>query len=141
MRLMPPWPSDVGNCVVCHAWSADVGLESLYSVEPIRLEDVPSQATDKPIISRMHMDASIRGRERLPTNVAELIERECGPCHFAGGEVVDVLDLSDAANIAAHAREIAARVAAGEMPPDGGLTELQRVVIDDWLHAAQSHAE
>ena len=42
MRLMPPWPSDVGNCVVCHAWSSEVPLSSLYSIEPIRLEDVPS---------------------------------------------------------------------------------------------------
>lgn len=31
MRLMPPWPSDVGNCVVCHAWTRDVPLDSLYT--------------------------------------------------------------------------------------------------------------
>jgi len=49
MKLMPPWPSDVGNCVVCHAWSSDVPLDSLYSIEAIRLTDVPSQALAKPI--------------------------------------------------------------------------------------------
>lgn len=31
MDLMPPWPSDVGNCVVCHAWTRDVPMDSLYT--------------------------------------------------------------------------------------------------------------
>ena len=31
MKLMPPWPSDVGNCVVCHAWTRDVPVDSLYT--------------------------------------------------------------------------------------------------------------
>ncbi|MEX1368640.1 MAG: hypothetical protein AB1Z98_36265, partial [Nannocystaceae bacterium] len=30
MRLMPPWPSDVGNCVICHAGTAAVPRSSLY---------------------------------------------------------------------------------------------------------------
>lgn len=33
MRLMPPWPSDAGNCVVCHAWQAEVGLGSLHAID------------------------------------------------------------------------------------------------------------
>lgn len=41
MALMPPWPSDVGNCVVCHSYDADVPMTSLYSIEPITLDDVP----------------------------------------------------------------------------------------------------
>lgn len=41
MDLMPPWPSDVGNCVVCHSYDADVPMTSLYAVEPITLDDVP----------------------------------------------------------------------------------------------------
>lgn len=49
IKLMPPWPSDVGNCVVCHAWSSEVPLDSLYSIETIRLGDIPSQALPKPI--------------------------------------------------------------------------------------------
>lgn len=41
MDLMPPWPSDVGNCVVCHSYDADVPMTSLHAVEPIRLDHVP----------------------------------------------------------------------------------------------------
>jgi hypothetical protein len=136
MRLMPPWPSDVGNCVVCHAWSSDVGLDSLYVVEPILLADVPSQAQLKPITAGGELPrSSIAGRERLPMEVAELIESECGPCHFAGGEVVDVLDLSDVAMIERRVAHIMERVDAGEMPPDGGLTEDQRSLLRSWALA------
>jgi hypothetical protein len=76
---------------------------------------------------------SITGGERLPQALAELIEDECSPCHFAGGEVVDVLDLSDAATIVRHASNIAARVEAGEMPPDGGLDDQQRALLRAWV--------
>jgi hypothetical protein len=135
MRLMPPWPSDVGNCVVCHAWSSDVGLESLHAVEPISLADVPSQAQFRPIHAQSETELAkprIAGRERLPEAVAVLIEAECGPCHFAGGEVVDVLDLSDAATIERQAASIVGRALAGEMPPDGGLDEQQRALLSAW---------
>ncbi|MEM6293269.1 MAG: hypothetical protein AAGA54_18500 [Myxococcota bacterium] len=44
MKLMPPWPSDIGNCVVCHAYTSDVPLTSLYAVEPIVLDDIPRGA-------------------------------------------------------------------------------------------------
>jgi hypothetical protein len=134
MRLMPPWPSDVGNCIVCHAWTSEVGLDSLYVVEPISLADVPSQAQLKPIISTVPdlRKPGIVGRERLPGEVAALIEGECGPCHFAGGEVVDMLDLSDAATIERRAPNIVERVEAGEMPPDGGLAEGERAVLRTW---------
>ncbi|MBC8071091.1 MAG: hypothetical protein IAG13_22390 [Deltaproteobacteria bacterium] len=36
MELMPPWPSDVGNCVVCHAHTSDIPLTSLYVRAPLR---------------------------------------------------------------------------------------------------------
>ena len=49
MELMPPWPSDVGNCVVCHAYTSDVPLTSLHVRAPIRLDDIPSAARPKPI--------------------------------------------------------------------------------------------
>jgi tetratricopeptide (TPR) repeat protein len=140
MRLMPPWPSDVSNCVVCHAWSSEVGLASLYSVEDIHLEDVPSKAQLKPIVGLLNMPGAdgpgetveIADRERLPAELAELIEGQCAPCHFEGGQVVDMLDLSRAAEIEAHAEVIAERVEAGEMPPEGGLDEGQRAIVRDW---------
>jgi hypothetical protein len=41
LALMPPWPSDVGNCVVCHSYDADVPMTSLHAIEPITLDEVP----------------------------------------------------------------------------------------------------
>jgi hypothetical protein len=49
MDLMPPWPSDVGNCIVCHAYTSDVPLTTLHAIEPITLEDIPTDAVAKPI--------------------------------------------------------------------------------------------
>ena len=49
MKLMPPWPSDVANCVVCHSYTSEVSLQSLHVVDPIRLADVPTAAVPKPI--------------------------------------------------------------------------------------------
>jgi hypothetical protein len=34
LRLMPPWPSDVGNCVVCHTRSAEIPMDSLWTESP-----------------------------------------------------------------------------------------------------------
>lgn len=143
MRLMPPWPSDVSNCVVCHAWSSDVGLTSLYSIEDVRLADVPSQAQYKPIVGLLNMlDAPdseaggggvIENRERLPGDLAVLIERECTPCHFEAGEVSALLDLSTAAAIERSAVSIEQRVSAGEMPPERGLDEHSRAVVRAWM--------
>jgi hypothetical protein len=147
MRLMPPWPSDVGNCVVCHAWSSEVPLGSLYSLEPFRLEEVPSKAEYKPVEGVLDIDqpghaagsggrgggVRIQDRDQLPEAFAGLVESECAPCHFPGGEVVDIVDLSTAAGVRRHADEIEARVAAGEMPPDGGLDEAQRALVRSWV--------
>lgn len=135
MKLMPPWPSDVGNCVVCHAWSSEVPLDSLHSIERIRLEDVPSQAQDKPIVGSPLADEAprIAGRERLPEPIATLLERECGPCHFAGGELADMLDLSQADTVIRRAQVISQRIDAGEMPPDHPLDEAERAAVRDWL--------
>lgn len=143
MRLMPPWPSDVSNCVVCHAWSAEVGLESLYSIEPIRASDVPTQAQMRPIVSMINMDgeARITERERLPGDVAELLEARCAPCHFGGGEAVELLDLSTADGVEARAHEIGARIEAGDMPPDGGLDATQRELIDVWVTGLSAPAQ
>ncbi|KIG17917.1 hypothetical protein DB30_02345 [Enhygromyxa salina] len=136
MRLMPPWPSDVSNCVVCHAWSSDVGLESLYAVEEIRLSDVPSQAQYQPVASLpgppVGKPSVIAGRERLPGDVASLIEGNCAPCHFTRADVTQLLDLSDAKEIERNAARIDARVGAGEMPPKRGLEPDERAVIRAW---------
>lgn len=48
MELMPPWPSDVGNCVVCHAYTSEVPLTTLYVRAPIRQGETTGTATPKP---------------------------------------------------------------------------------------------
>jgi len=142
MRLMPPWPSDGSNCVVCHAWTSEVGLASLYTLAP--LEPLPSKAMRKPVASLISLgegetdgnhgdDVTIAGRERLPAALASLIEARCAPCHFADGQVVDILDLSTAATIEARADAIVERtVDDGDMPPDGGLDEDALGLIGTW---------
>ncbi len=139
MRLMPPWPSDVGNCVVCHAWNAEVSLDSLWALEPIRAQDVPSKAEFKPtgawLIDSSPSVAIIANREQLGESLASLIERECAPCHFAGGEAVEFLDLSRAELVLAAAKAIAGRVELAEMPPDRGLSAVERGIVRDWASA------
>jgi hypothetical protein len=141
LRLMPPWPSDVSNCVVCHAWTSDVSLASLYTVEALQLSDVPSQAQYKPIVGLLNMidgtPGVIVGRERLPDDLAALLERECSPCHFEAGEVADLLDLSTVEAIERSAGLIEQRVSAGEMPPERGLDEHGRAVVRAWAIALQ----
>ena len=139
MKLMPPWPSDVGNCVVCHAYNAEVPLDSLYSLEPIRLADVPSQADYKPLTGLLPAEPDvpprIADRERMPSAVAEVLERRCAPCHFPGGEVADMLDLS-AAGAASQARPwILERTSAGDMPPDAPLPAEELEILKGWVPA------
>lgn len=141
MRLMPPWPSDVSNCVVCHAWSSEVGFESLYSLEPLRSEEVPSRAARKPLASAASVDhpgerGEIEHAEQLPTELAELIETRCAPCHFAGGEAVGLLDLSEPAQIEGGAAQILARVESGEMPPEQPLSAEERSQLRRWLEVS-----
>lgn len=35
MELMPPWPSDEGNCVVCHAHESRVPTRTFFHLEPV----------------------------------------------------------------------------------------------------------
>lgn len=141
MRLMPPWPSDVGNCVVCHAWNAEVPLDSLWSLAPIRAEDVPSKAEHKPVGAWLEPagepggPTAIVGRERLPPQLAALIERECSPCHMPGGEAFERLDLSRADAIVDAAHWIREQVWGGTMPPSGPLGEGDRAFVHGWADA------
>jgi tetratricopeptide (TPR) repeat protein len=49
LDLMPPWPSDAGNCVVCHAWTADIPMDSLHAVRPLSVGDIPRRESASPI--------------------------------------------------------------------------------------------
>ena len=128
MALMPPWPSDVGNCVVCHAYTADVPLTTLHSRQPIRLSDIPTSAVTKPV----HALGSV------PKSVREVVDRRCGTCHSPGGEASSYVDFSTDAAVAAHAAAIARRVEASEMPPDQDLDPADRKVLLEWA-GSDSH--
>lgn len=41
MELMPPWPSDGGNCIVCHAFGSDIPMNTLYAEPPIEIDQIP----------------------------------------------------------------------------------------------------
>ena len=48
-KLMPPWPSDVGNCVVCHSYDTDFPMDSLFVRESFDISSVLSQAVGNPL--------------------------------------------------------------------------------------------
>jgi hypothetical protein len=121
--LMPPWPSDVGNCVVCHAYTADVPLTTLVTKTPIVLDDIPTNAVPKPV----------GPLGPVPEQVRELVERRCTPCHFRGGEAQPLADFSTDEGLLARARAAARRVEAGEMPPDAPLPPEEQRVLATWL--------
>ncbi len=49
MELMPPWPSDGGNCIVCHAFGSDIAMTTLYAEPPILLEQIPRREAEPPV--------------------------------------------------------------------------------------------
>jgi hypothetical protein len=132
LELMPPWPSDVGNCVVCHAYTSDVPLTSLYSVERITLDDIPRRAVEKPV-----------GTAETNPAVEQLIAKRCARCHAAGNEAAETLTLGDPVAIEAHAHEIFVQVATNAMPPDGPLSAAEKRVLERWigLESGRGHAE
>ena len=123
LELMPPWPSDVGNCVVCHAYTADVPLTTLKVQTPITLDDIPSTAVAKPLAPT----------GPVPRDVRDLVEANCRPCHFRGGEAQPLADFENDEGLLARGRAVARRVAAGEMPPSQPLPPQDRERLARWL--------
>jgi hypothetical protein len=125
MDLMPPWPSDVGNCVVCHSWTSDIPLDTLHSVEPITLDAIPSRAVPKPVITATH----------VPPPAREIVDARCVPCHRRGGEAESFADFTSDEGVIAAGRSIVRRVDAGEMPPSGPLSDEEAAALRDWLRS------
>ena len=144
LELMPPWPSDIGNCVVCHSWSAPVPMDSLYSLAPISTTDIPSTALAKPIgdlgMGKRPPEPSRRNAAPEPEPDANAIRKEafelflakCMPCHSYGGEAGHLLMLDDEGAAQAKAVRILERTEAGEMPPDGALAPEEVEVLRAW---------
>ncbi len=123
LELMPPWPSDVGNCVVCHAYTSDVPLNTLYTLEPVTLDDMLGPTVVKPT-PRV---------QTVPPPVRAVIERHCEPCHARGGEAEPFASFASDAALLLHSDAIVRRVTAGEMPPDQPLPAEAARILLDWL--------
>lgn len=52
MALMPPWPSDEANCVVCHSYKRLVSARSLHAIEPLDFAGLRTSAEQPPSVLR-----------------------------------------------------------------------------------------
>lgn len=125
LELMPPWPSDIGNCIVCHSYTSDVPLTTLYSLTPISLDDIPQTAVAKPVP---------RTRE-VPPEITAIVQAHCQRCHGRGGEAESYASFVHDGDLVERSRSIERRIAAGEMPPDAALPPEARAAILAWLRS------
>ena len=125
LDLMPPWPSDVGNCVVCHAWSSDVPLDTLESVERITLDDIPTKAVFKPV----------QLASTVPEAVRAIVDARCVSCHRRGGQAERFADFSSDEGVLARAAAITRRADRGDMPPTGVLPDEERDALRSWMQS------
>jgi hypothetical protein len=123
LELMPPWPSDVGNCVVCHTHEGDIPLTTLYTLEPITLDDIPYVVVSPPMTDTAP----------VPGPVWVVLDRHCTPCHGRGGEAEPFASFVGDAAVSLHRRAIERRVAAEEMPPDTPLPPEDASLLLEWL--------
>ena len=123
MDLMPPWPSDIGNCVVCHSWSSDIPLDSLVSLESITLDAIPTHAVPKPVTSVTEVPADVRA----------VIDAQCVSCHRRGAPAGAFADFASDEGVIAAGHSIVRRTSAGEMPPERPLSEADLAVLRDWI--------
>lgn len=123
MDLMPPWPSDVGNCVVCHAYTSEVSLTTLHTRAPIVLDDIPHAAIAKPV-----------PRERdVPEGIRVLVAKRCLTCHGEDGEAAAYADFGQDEGLLRKAAAIERRIAASDMPPNDPLPDAERDAFLRWL--------
>ncbi len=120
-ELMPPWPSDVGNCVVCHSYTSDVPLTTLYSLEPMTLDAMPRGTVSKPVA-----DAEV------PDTVRAIVAAACLSCHVDGPGTI-ALDDDDA--LLAHRGAIGQAVASRQMPPRTALAAAEIDALVAWANA------
>lgn len=122
MDLMPPWPSDVGNCVVCHSYTADVPLTTLVTLRPLSNASIPSRAVAKPVAPTLE----------VPSPVRALLDEHCVRCHRRDGVAAAEGDFISDEGVLRRVRRIHRRVEAGEMPPDRALPPEARALLLEW---------
>ncbi|GEM_PF-2165949 len=138
MRLMPPWPSDEANCIVCHSYTAEISISTLHSLETIDFGG-PTAAVAKPFLGSD--DDGLRRRAtvveksqslEVPVAVRALLRRRCAPCHYPGGTVAGRADFSRDAGIVAAGEWIWRHTKRGTMPPRQPLSSDEVGVIEEW---------
>ncbi len=126
-ELMPPWPSDVGNCIVCHAYTSDLPVNTLY-VAPglhVDLHAKASRAVARPVLER---EPTSPGEPATRPGSSPLVS-ECRGCHVYGGRAYHILDVANPSAVL-HARaQIIAAIESGTMPPDRTLSAAQRQAL------------
>ncbi|MEE9381853.1 MAG: hypothetical protein V3V08_00365 [Nannocystaceae bacterium] len=137
LRLMPPWPSDVGNCVVCHSYTGEIPEHSLRVHSPLHLDRLPTAAVPKPAdTARLVAAKIVTIATDYPATAAPLlalIRLRCASCHFPGGRAAGTIDLSRYKSVMHQADAISETVADGTMPPTTPLSTDERRTLSEWL--------
>lgn len=135
LELMPPWPSDVGNCIVCHAYTGQLPTQTLWIAPGLEfdLAATPTEAEPRPI-GTPNSDRP-PPRDDPETAMAEPLRRICGACHAPGGEAHHILDLSDPTAVAGARAAILEAIESGSMPPDRPLSTSEREAILEVVRA------
>ena len=123
-ELMPSWPSDLGNCIVCHAYTGDLPDNTFWLADglDVDLAATPTQAEHREVVVERE-----RGAPQGPAGTS------CAPCHFEGGRAVHLLDLGDRQAVAAHQEAIVEAVRSGWMPPDRELEDEEIDALVEWV--------
>ena len=132
-ELMPPWPSDVGNCIVCHAYTGQLPQNTLYVAPGLTfdLAATPTTAKPRPVAARTGEPAVVSG---------DPVDRACGPCHGDGGRAQHILDTSDDALVVERRGALIEAVTSGWMPPDRALEASERDAVLEHLRRLEPAA-
>jgi len=138
-ELMPPWPSDVGNCIVCHAYTGQLPDHTLYIAEGLSLDlaATPTEAEPRPVGSIVDRGSEGEG----DADADDPLDRACGGCHAPGGRSHHILDTSDHAAVVARRSAVIEAVESGWMPPDRTLPSAEREALVQFVRSLDATAE
>ncbi|MCA9711272.1 MAG: c-type cytochrome, partial [Myxococcales bacterium] len=140
--LMPPWPSDVGNCIVCHAYTGQLPQNTLWVAPGLQLDlaATPTRAQPRPVAARVPAPEPApepAGPEGAAEDPSDPLTRTCGECHSPTGRAGHILELHDPTAVSAavsRARDaIVEAIASGSMPPDRTLPADEREALQRYV--------
>ncbi len=134
MKLMPPWPSEAGNCVICHAKKAEVSIHTLYTKESF----VTAPPKEFPKHPKSNFDAKKctskePSQAPIPEGLNDFLHNHCSPCHFPGGRMHDLIPLDDSALVRGCSEEILETVDEDVMPPQVPLIGSEKQRLMSWI--------